>query len=166
MRLEKRRSGLSVLGKITGSVLVLAVAITGGGIIFGWWGGPQPEHGTVLAKQTESINTQSVAKTQDEPLSVSIQSLTTPAPQESITNMTVKTAPTADCTIKAVYAGVASTDSGLVAKTADGTGDVSWTWMIEESAPLGTWPVTVTCTHDGQSATAHGSIVVSEPPAH
>ena len=166
MRLEKRKSGFSVLRNITGGIVALAILVGGGGFIAGWWDGPQQEHSAVLAKQTGVTSTPSIAKASTEPLSVTIQSLLTPVPQESNASMTVKTAAGANCTIKAVYAGVASRDEGLVAKTANASGSVDWTWTVEQSAPLGTWPVTVTCTRDGQSVTARGSIVVSEPPAH
>ena len=166
MRLEKRKSGFSVLRNITGGIVALAILVGGGGFIAGWWDGPQQEHSAVLAKQTGVTSTPSTAKASAEPLSVTIDSLLTPVPQESNGDIAIKTTPGANCTVKAIYAGVASTDPGLAPKAADALGNAEWTWTVEASTPLGTWPVTVVCTRDGQSATAHGSIVVSEPPAH
>lgn len=166
MRLGEQKSGFGALRKVIGSVSAVVILVTGGGFILGWWGGPQPEQGAVLAKQTETIATQPTSETPIDSMSVSIESLLTPVPQESNADMTIKTVPGAKCVIKVTYAGVASTDEGLVPKTASQSGRVDWMWTVEPSTPLGTWPVDVTCTHDGQSATAHGSIVVSEPPAH
>jgi micrococcal nuclease len=49
-------------------------------------------------------------------------------------------------------AGTVSEAAGLVPKTADGSGRVSWTWNIGSSTRPGTGRVTVTC--NGVSATA------------
>lgn len=167
MRLEKRRSGLSVLRTIACGVAVVAVLATGG-FIAGWWGGPQPEHSAVLAKETEVAPTQPAAKAPEGPLSVSIESLSTPVPQGSSASISVKTTPGASCTVKATYGGANATDSGLIPKTADELGDIDWTWSVGESTPIGTWPVEVACTHNGQSAVAHDTIAVvaNEPAVH
>lgn len=59
-------------------------------------------------------------------------------------------------------------DSELTPKTADELGDVDWAWSVGESAQIGTWPVEVACTHDGQSAIARDNIaiVANEPAVH
>jgi hypothetical protein len=43
---------------------------------------------------------------------------------------------------------------------ADDFGIVSWTWTVEESVPLGEWPVDVTCAFNDQSAMVRGKLVV------
>lgn len=58
----------------------------------------------------------------------------------------VSTAPGANCTISYVTpAGTHSTAQGLIPKTADATGSVSWTWNIGGNTRPGTGTVTVTC---------------------
>jgi hypothetical protein len=92
--------------------------------------------------------------------------LTSPeAPGDNV-SMSVKTVPTSTCTIRVEYNKIPSTDSGLVAKTADEFGIVSWTWTVGEDVPLGTWPAKVTCVYNGRSAVVQGDLQVAEPEAH
>jgi len=64
----------------------------------------------------------------------------------------VQAAPGAHCTIDLVTShGLVSAAPGLVAKDADASGHVSWTWPIGAGLDLGVGAVTVAC--DGASAT-------------
>jgi hypothetical protein len=56
-----------------------------------------------------------------------------------------KTAARISCSIDVEYASGSSTAAGLVAKTSDSTGQVSWTWKVGGRTTIGTWPITVTC---------------------
>ncbi|GIW06376.1 MAG: hypothetical protein KatS3mg060_1181 [Dehalococcoidia bacterium] len=74
-----------------------------------------------------------------------------------IAAVSVQTSPFASCSI--VYftpAGTRSTAQGLVPRTADSQGRVSWSWVIGTATRPGTGTVTVTC--DGVSATTGISI--------
>ena len=67
-------------------------------------------------------------------------------------SVTVQTAPGAACTIGYVTpAGTQSSAQGLVPKTAERGGYVSWSWVIGSNTRPGTGSVTVTC--NGVSAT-------------
>jgi len=68
----------------------------------------------------------------------------------------VATAPNAACTIVVTYKSGPSTAQGLIPKTADGNGNVSWTWNIGTNTTAGTWPIDVRC----GAATAHATFVV------
>jgi len=57
----------------------------------------------------------------------------------------VKTAPNTSCSIEVDYKSGPSTAAGLVPKTSDGAGNVSWTWKVGANTTLGAWPITVTC---------------------
>jgi len=70
--------------------------------------------------------------------------------------VTVATAPNAACTIVVTYKSGPSTAQGLIPKTADGNGNVSWTWNIGTNTTAGTWPIDVRC----GAATAHATFVV------
>lgn len=74
--------------------------------------------------------------------------------------MSIRTQPGSNCTIKAVYNNVDSTDPGLAPGVADEFGTLSWSWKIGENVPTGTWPVTVTCLYHGRSAVVQGDLVV------
>jgi hypothetical protein len=61
-------------------------------------------------------------------------------------SVTVQTTPGVNCSIDYVTPlGTDSVAQGLVAKTADGNGLVSWTWLIGGNTRPGTGAVTVTC---------------------
>jgi hypothetical protein len=57
----------------------------------------------------------------------------------------VKTAPNTSCSIEVDYKSGPSTAAGLVVKTSDGAGNVSWTWKVGANTTPGAWPITVTC---------------------
>lgn len=94
--------------------------------------------------------------------SASVQLLTSPVAPGDNASISIKTLPTSTCTIKVIYNDVPSTDSGLVAKTADEFGIVSWAWTVGATVPQGTWPATVTCTYNGRSAVVRGDLVVAQ----
>jgi micrococcal nuclease len=73
------------------------------------------------------------------------------APPGGRASVSVRAAAGAACSIRyTTPAGNPSTAAGLIAKTADETGAVSWSWVIGTSTRPGTGQVTVTC--NGQSA--------------
>lgn len=57
----------------------------------------------------------------------------------------VKTAPNTSCSIEVDYKSGPSTAAGLVPKTSDSAGNVSWTWKVGANTTQGSWPITVTC---------------------
>jgi len=97
----------------------------------------------------------------DAKVGVSVQMLTTPIKPGSNASVTVKTNPDANCTVKAVYNKIPSIDSGLSQKVADEYGMVTWTWSVEASAPLGKWPVTITCANSKYSGVVVGDLVIT-----
>jgi micrococcal nuclease len=77
--------------------------------------------------------------------------LTVPHGQNA--TLQVKTAPNTSCSIEVDYKSGPSTAAGLVPKTSDGAGNVSWTWKVGANTTPGAWPITVTC--GGGSAQTH-----------
>jgi hypothetical protein len=61
------------------------------------------------------------------------------------TTLIVRTSPNTGCSIQVVYKSGPSTAQGLVPKTSDGTGNVSWTWIVGSRTTPGQWPIYVTC---------------------
>jgi len=93
--------------------------------------------------------------------SAAIEALDTPVKAGNNTSVTVKTLPTSSCTIVVAYNDVASKDSGLVAKTADAYGSVTWSWTVEPAAAVGIWPVKITCGFNGRTAFVQGDLQVT-----
>jgi Flp pilus assembly protein TadG len=58
--------------------------------------------------------------------------------------LSILTAPSAWCSAT-VSDPFPSTASGLAAKSADGTGKVTWTWYVDSNAGVGNWPVSISC---------------------
>ena len=59
--------------------------------------------------------------------------------------LNARTAPNASCSIEVDYKSGPSTAAGLVAKSSDGAGNVSWTWKVGANTTPGAWPIIVTC---------------------
>lgn len=144
------------------SLLLLAVVL---GVLYTWIMGmtqqpPEVPVKDITPKDSKPKVIKHTMPAEDAPVGASIQSMTTPIEPGSNVMLVVKTRPLATCTITAVYNKVASVDSGLSKKTADDFGTVSWTWTVEESVPVGKWPVTVTCSYGKKSGVVIGDLVV------
>lgn len=160
-----KRGVLKAVRNIVVSIVVLAVVFVGGGLGYTWYMGQQPVDTTaaiaepVVAKPAPKIKPAKPAA--NAKASASIQMLTSPVAPGANASISVKTNPASKCTIKVEYNKVPSTDSGLTAKTADEFGMVSWTWTVDETAPLGKWPVKITCTYNKKSAFVQGDLKVA-----
>lgn len=91
-----------------------------------------------------------------------VQAVTSPVKQGQNSSVSIATNATSVCKISVVYEDVASTDSGLTPKTADAYGNVTWSWTIDSSVPVGTWPISVTCVYHGRSAVVDTSVLVTK----
>jgi micrococcal nuclease len=57
----------------------------------------------------------------------------------------VRTSANTSCSIEVDYKSGPSTAAGLVVKTSDSAGNVSWTWKVGANTTPGSWPITVMC---------------------
>ncbi len=95
-----------------------------------------------------------------EQLSVALASITSPVSPGNAANITVKTAPSAACTITVTYKSGPSRAKGLDPKTANQDGIVSWAWIVGTRTTPGAWPIMVTCSAGGRQTTLETSFVV------
>ena len=65
--------------------------------------------------------------------------------QGSNATVQVKTDPNTSCSIEVDYKSGPSTAAGLIPKTSDSAGNVSWTWKVGANTTPGSWPITITC---------------------
>lgn len=86
-------------------------------------------------------------------LFLSIVSVSSPIPRGATATLAAKTSPGAYCTITVYFKSGPSKAAGLVPKTADSTGNVSWSWKIGTTTTAGTWQIVVTATQNGQTVT-------------
>lgn len=155
---------LRTLRNVAISAVVLLVLVVGGGVAYTWYVGQDEAANTVaIPAPVEPAPTQAIKPTKpaaDAKQSAAVQMLSSPVVPGENASITVKTNAESECTIKVEYNKVPSADSGLKPKTADDFGIVSWTWTVEETAPVGTWPVDVVCAFNDQTAMVRGDLVV------
>jgi hypothetical protein len=146
------------------AIVVLLVLFVGGGIAYvfisdeyGAKHAPQPAP-AAPAPAASSIKPKQPSPDARE--GAAVESLTSPVSAGSNANIIVRTNAGSACTISVTYNGKASTDSGLAQATADAYGNVSWTWTVDATAPVGKWPVKVTCVYHGRSGVVQGDLEV------
>jgi hypothetical protein len=147
------------------SVGVLLVLALGGGAAYTWYMGQTetPVAATPAPAATKPAPViKPTAPAPDAKMSASVQMITSPVAPGANASITVKSNAGSNCTIKVVYDKTASKDSGLIPKVADEFGMVSWSWTVEASAPVGKWPVKVTCANTKNSAMVQGDLKVEK----
>lgn len=143
-----------------GIMLFLAIA---GGVAYVYYTGKQVEKAPaseVVAPVEESPIFEPRKPSPNAPESASVQYLASPVKAGENSTITVTTGPDSACTIIIAYNNVVSKDSGLVPKTADIHGSVSWAWTVDKTAPAGKWPVKVTCVRNSKTAYVEGYLEV------
>lgn len=152
------RTSLKIAGVAT-SLIVFAVLA---GIGYTWYMseyGESPQAVQAPVKPTGGIQDSSRPKISDTAtIGAVVQSITSPVVPGSNASIMVRTNPEATCTVSVIYDKTASKDSGLVQKKADEYGLVEWTWTVEGSAPLGTWPIEVSCANKKNSAVVQNDL--------
>jgi beta-lactamase superfamily II metal-dependent hydrolase len=74
-----------------------------------------------------------------------IVSVTSPAARGEDATLSAQTTPNASCSITVYYKSGPSKAKGLAPGNADGSGLVSWTWVVGPKTIPGTWRIVVTC---------------------
>ena len=142
--------------------IVLACLIGVAGIVYIWYGG---QHSTTpiapMPRSTPRVAIHPVTPAINVPEGAAVEQLSTPIAPGQTASIQVKTNPHSICTIKVEYNHVASTVPGLTDTTADILGVVSWNWVVSSNTPLGSWPVTVTCSLNKKTAVVIGTLVVA-----
>jgi hypothetical protein len=145
---------------ITSGAILAVIAIIGG-FVYTWYMG---QHQTTTISKTPARVTRpsfvppKISSTVR--LGAAVEMLTTPVTPGSNVSLTVRTNAGAICTIQVKYGSAISKDSGLVQKTADEFGVITWAWTVEPSTPKGSWPITVTCKNKKYSAVVADKLVV------
>ena len=158
---------LKTIRNIVISILVLVVLFIAAGALYTWVMGQSVKPVATIEETATPATNVAIKRPQIDPNaaeSASVQSLTTPVVPGENASVTIKTNPGSWCTIIVTYNEVKSADSGLIGKTSDEYGSVSWTWTVEASAPVGKWPVKVTCLRNSKSAVVIGDLVVKNLP--
>lgn len=94
------------------------------------------------------------------PASVATQSMTPVVAPGGTAELTIRTVPTAVCSIGLSYNSQPVTNPAFVNQTADPYGIVMWRWQVDSTAPRGTWPTQVKCTYRDRSAMGGANLVI------
>lgn len=159
LKREQRRNSMRRLGIASACLVILAV---GGGIVYTWvMGQNQPALASSdLKPNTKRVNLAPPKVSATAPVGVAIQSVSSPVTPGENASVMVRTNPEVGCSIVVTYDTVPAVDSGLSKKAADEFGTVSWAWTVPATAPLGTWPVDITCQNKKHSAVLKVDLVV------
>ncbi len=149
-RWRRRRSGRSKLvTRIVITIITLLILGLIAGVAYVWYTGQQEPIAPEPFPERSNRPAQVVEKPKlkpEGPVGVSSQVFTSPVAQGDNASVTIRTRPEAACSITLTYKdNIRSTDAGLLPKTADEFGTAQWTWTVEASRPVGTWPVEITC---------------------
>lgn len=127
----------------------------------------EAQNTTTLATTTTKVPT-TTTKTQPttttteakQELSLEIISVTSPVSPGEDATLEAKTTPGAECTIVVLYKSGSSRAKGLIPKTADSDGTVSWTWRVGTRTTPGDWPIYVTASSGGKTVIKTTSFTV------
>lgn len=146
------------------SVVALLAVVVAAGLAYTWYMGENSQQRQANLTEPSGVSVRpKVEPRKVDPAGVvgaSVQMLTSPITPGSNASIMVRTNPLATCVITVEYDKVKSNDSGLVQKKADEYGIVEWSWTVDRSVPLGTWPVNVTCANQKNSAMVRGDLKV------
>ena len=152
---DRRRRGHFVRTVVTVIVVVLLICAALG-LAYVWYMGKvkpvQPAAEVPTVATTKAPTTVAPVVDDNSPVGVAIQSFSSSVQRGSNASISIRTRPQAACSIRVTYSltpdqDKESKDGGLIPKTADDYGTVSWTWTVETSRPVGSWPVEVTCAY-------------------
>lgn len=165
--MTNKKKALKFIRNIFIAVLIMIALFVSAGLIYTWYVGQTAPVNTVIAPTTTSTSSKTKIRatpSADAKIGAAVQSITSPVAPGENTSIIIKTSVGAWCTISVIYDDVASKDSGLIGKTADEFGVVTWTWTVGPSVPLGSWPVKVACVRNSHSIVAGTDLVVSDKP--
>ena len=93
-------------------------------------------------------------------LSLEIVSLTSPVAPHGCVTLVARTLPGATCRIEVNHRALANDINGFYSQTANGNGEVTWTWQVGRSQ--GTFEIFVRAEYEGQIATAGTLLQIEE----
>jgi hypothetical protein len=162
---KKKRRLPKPVRNILISAGILFILLIGAGVLYTYYmdqsGGKILQAHAPTAQQNPT-QVKPVQPAANSPEGASIEVLSSPVSQGSNADITVQTLQGSKCSISVAYGKVPAVDSGLVTKESDIYGSVSWSWTVSPTAPLGTWPVNVTCLRNGKTGFVQGNLQVTK----
>ncbi len=146
------------------AVAIILIIFVAGEIIYVYLTDRSIKH--IASTQTKNTTStpipQPVKPASNAPEGVAIDTITSPIAAGSNASIGVLTNAGSVCDINVTYNGIQSSDSGLTSKKADAYGNVMWSWTVESSVPVGSWPIKITCVYNSRSAVYSTNIQVTK----
>ncbi len=156
---------LTLAHKLTFAVLALFVAAFMAGFIYIYLGDQGANSNMRLSAKAAGTQYAPLkpppAPSPKASVGVAIEALDTPVARGSASSLIVNTKADAYCNVMLKFNNTIDKDPALGTKQADAYGVVSWTFTIPPSAPLGTWPISVTCHDMSHAGVVAGELVVN-----
>ncbi|NCU37596.1 hypothetical protein EOL96_00840 [Candidatus Saccharibacteria bacterium] len=157
-RRARRKRLYKTIAVVVGVFLLLAFI---GIVVYVWITGKTADVEVVdVAPKALTVINEPKKIADNQPVGVSISSLTSPVSPGSNVSITIRTLPLAACSIDVRYNGLKSTDIGLIPKNADEYGVVTWSWKVEEGQSIGKWPIDMTCALGDNSGYMRGELII------
>ncbi|HEY8636691.1 MAG TPA: DUF4236 domain-containing protein [Candidatus Limnocylindrales bacterium] len=121
---------------------------------------PATKKPTVTPKPTSKPRPKPTPMPTTSKLAVKVTALTASVPRNSTAMVSIKTSAGARCSIVVKYESGPSTAAGLVDKTANSTGAISWSWKVGSRTTRGTWPISISCQLGSRSGSVDTSFTV------
>lgn len=146
------------------TIIIFILVFLLAGLAYTWYMGRYmtPLQTTDIPKKVKKAETTSTPVDENAQVGVAEQIFTRTVRQGQNASLQIKTNRLAACSIRVEYNKQESTDTGLMPKKADEYGVVSWAWTVEDTRPVGRWPVTVTCANATKSG-VHVVYLTVEP---
>lgn len=144
----KRAQAKKRMRRIFLSAFIILMLITAGSLAYVWYSGKNNTDSSLIAEPLENhkkAEIKHIEQADNSPQGVAIQSITSLRMPGDNASVYIKTNMKSTCSVSVIYDKTASKDSGLVEKEVDSYGTTSWSWTIDSDAPLGRWPVKITC---------------------
>lgn len=159
-RTNKKRKTFII--RLAATLYVTSTLLIGSAFAYSWYSNrqaPEPIVSTEM-KPAKKVAASTVDVPKNAPVGVSLQQFSSVVKPGQNASIAVRTLKTAACTVKVTYDTKQSTDAGLIPKTADEYGSVTWAWTVEPYRPKGKWPVEVTCAHGSKSGYLRADLII------
>lgn len=158
-RAKRRRTATTIVVV----VLVFLLLLAGLALLYVWYTGNETELPESAVKPSAPSQLTKPPEVADNvPVGVAVSALSSPIAAGSNASISIRTKQKAACNITVTYGTEKSHDTGLVPKTADEYGVVSWSWTVEASRAAGTYPIDITCAKDDKSGYRQADLVVTK----
>lgn len=149
--------------KVLVAVIILAIVLVCGGVVYVWFMGQQEPAPTVQSDEATRVSRPNVTPTAISPdaaVGISGRMVSSPIAPGEVASITVKTNPEAACDITMTFGKPGEEDKqssaeGLSSGVADIYGMIEWEWLVEDYRPEGKWPVEITCKNPAGSKSGY-----------